>query len=577
MHQKHSRVSQTGIVAIGGIVVVILFVFIGGWRFFGERHALFSSPEVSLPHTPPIKETEEAQKTPPPEVAQPPREFPDISKNIPAPSSFETVNSLLENPTHIETVAFPNRTCTFTDYAATSGGKVSNTEAFQKAIDDCFQLGGGTVRVPAGTWLTGPIHLASNINLHLEKGATILFSTNFDEYLPVVFSRFEGIEYYNYSPPIYTANAFNVAITGEGTIDGQGRVWWNAMRKWNKAIKRLYQMGDTGIPVHDRVFGTVNDSLRPAFVEFMNCRRVLIEGIHIKNGPMWTIHPLYSEHIIVRGVTIETSPGPSTDGIAVDSSKNVLIENSSFDTGDDAIVLKSGRNQDGLRVRQPTETVIIRNNTVPEAHAAVAIGSEMSGDVRNVSIENTSANTVQYGLRIKSAQGRGGMVENIRLRSMDIRSASLAAIQLTTAYEDSFIKNSGAIPLFRNITVEDMSVAKTDRSIDINGLPEEPITNVLFKDIRIKTRWGARLHDARAITLDTIFAVPDKGSLFSLAESSDIRFQETACPLVRKDCIVISGPSSTNIDIRNSGFTKDSVTLSEDTNTNVLTSEKQLP
>ena len=548
MPQKHSRVFQTVIVTVG-----IIIILAGGWLFFERKHRLSLSVDVSLPNN-----------------ASPVSE----EKDIPASPSFETINSLLEKPTTIEDVSFPDHICMLTDYAATPGGKVSNTEAFRKAIEDCSRSGGGTVRVPAGTWLTGPIHLASNINLHLEKNSTILFSTDFNDYLPVVLSRFEGIEYYNYSPPLYTTDAFNIAITGEGTLDGQGPSWWSAMRKWDKAIKRLYKMGDTGVPVSDRVFGTVNDSLRPAFVEFTNCRRILLEGIHIKNGPMWTIHPLYSEHVIIRGVTIETNPGPSTDGIAVDSSKNVLIENNSFDTGDDAIVLKSGRNQDGLRVHRPTETVIIRNNTVVEAHAAVAIGSEMSGDVRNVSIENTSADAVQYGLRVKSAQGRGGIVENIRLRSMNIRFASIAAVQLTTAYEDSFIKNSGATPLIRDISIENVSVAKTDRSIDINGLPEEPIGNVSFKDVRVNARWGAQLREAKAVTFDAVFAIPDKGSVFSLADSSDILFKNTACPLVRNDCVVVSGSSSANIDIRDSGFTRSSVTLSEGTSDNVLIDKK---
>lgn len=543
-------------------------VILGGWKLFGDQiRTIFSSsqdftredsPEETLPTEPEI-----------------PREFPDISQSIPPATSIATLQTLSGGSLNIEETGFPDRVCSIADYGAKGDGITSDTEAFRKAIEDCAGTGGGTVQVPKGTWLTGAIHLKSNINLHLEKGSTILFSTNFEEYLPVVFSRFEGIEYYNYSAPIYTANAFNVAITGEGTLDGQGAIWWEAMRDWNKSIKNLYRMGDDDVPVSERVFGTVADALRPAFIEFMNCHRVLVEGVTIQNGPMWTIHPLYSTHIIVRGVHIETSSGPSTDGVALDSSRNVLIEDNVFSTGDDAIVLKSGRNSDGLRVREPTENVLIRNNSILEAHAAVAIGSEMSGDVRNIFIENLSANMVQYGFRIKSSKGRGGIVENIHANMVNIDYASIAAVQLTTAYENSFIKGRGAIPLFRNIAIEDMSVGKTDRSIEINGLVEQPIIDVVFKNIKISSKWGAQIEEAEYITFDRVTAVPTKGTVFDIKDGADLSFINTKCPLVRKDCLTISGSDSHDIDIQASGFTKDSVTFSEDANKDALLSETE--
>ncbi|QQR77872.1 MAG: glycoside hydrolase family 28 protein [Candidatus Moraniibacteriota bacterium] len=553
------------LILLGGLVISVLF---GVWTLYGEQLRELSSSSTVFTKKISPENTDSVEA---PEI---PREFPDISKLIPPPTSVATLKTLSGASFTLEEVGFPEHTCSIVDYGAISDGVTSNTEAFRKTIDDCARTGGGTVIVPPGTWFTGPIHLASNINLHLEKGSTILFSTNFEEYLPAVFSRFEGIEYYNYSAPIYTANAFNVAITGEGTLDGQGAAWWAAMRNWDKPIKRLYQMGDDGTPVSERVFGTVKDSLRPAFIEFMNCDRVLVEGVSIQNGPMWTIHPLYSKNIIVRGVHIETSEGQSTDGVALDSSQNVLIENSVFSTGDDAIVLKSGRNRDGLRVRMPAEHVLIRNNSILEAHAAVAIGSEMSGDVRNVFIENLSANMVQYGFRIKSSKGRGGIVENIYADGIKIDYASIAAIQLTTSYENSFIKGVGAIPLFRNIHVENMTVGKTDRSIEISGLIEQPITDITFKNIKIFAKWGSQIEEANSLTFDTISAVPTKGSVFDIANSSAITFKNTRCPLARKDCLVISGPSSKDIDIHESTFTQDSVTFSKDANPDALVTEK---
>ncbi len=495
---------------------------------------------------------------------------PSPASDIPAPASILKLETASGSSISIEESSFPDRTCQITDYGAVKGGVVSNTDAFRKAIESCAESGGGTVLVPQGTWLTGAIKLKSNINLHLEKGATVLFSTNFDEYLPVVFSRFEGIEYYNYSAPIYAADAINVAITGEGTLDGQGSAWWSAMRQWDDAIKRLYQMGDNGVPVADRVFGTVKDSLRPSFIEFVNCRRVLVDSVQIRNGPMWTIHPLYSESIIIRNANISTNPGPSTDGIAVDSSSDVLIENNVLSTGDDAIVLKSGRNQDGLRVGRPTEQVLIRNNSILEAHAAVAIGSEMSGGVRNIFVENLSVNTVQYGFRVKSSVGRGGVVENIRAKDIHIGYASIEAIQFTTAYENSFIKNAGDVPIFRNIDIEDMNVQSSRRSIEIIGLSDQPITDTVFKNITIASKFGARIAEVKNISFDTLSAVPTKGAIFEIKNGSGIVFKNMKCPLVRKDCLVISGPNSQGIDIRDSSFSNSSVTISDDANPNAL-------
>ncbi len=548
------------LIAFGTLSLVVI---LGGWILLENyRSGTFSSSHTLV--------REDSLEAVPPTEPEIPREFPDISQSIPPATSKIALQTLSGSSLTIEETSFPDRVCSIADYGGKHDGVTSNTDAFRKAIDDCAKTGGGTVLVPKGTWFSGPIHLKSRINLHLEKGSTILFSTHFEDYLPVVFSRFEGIEYYNYSAPIYTANAFDVAITGEGILDGQGAAWWTAMRKWDKTIKRLYQMGDDNVPVSERVFGTVEDSLRPAFIEFMNCHRVLVEGVTIQNGPMWTIHPLYSENVIVRGVHIETNPGPSTDGVALDSSHDVLIENNVFSTGDDAIVLKSGRNGDGLRVREPTENVLIRNNSILEAHAAVAIGSEMSGDVRNIFIENLSADMVQYGFRIKSSKGRGGIVENIHVNTMNVDYASIAAIQLTTAYENSFIKGRGAIPLFRNIVVDGMSVGKTDRSIEISGLTEQPVTDIHFKNIKISSKWGAQIEEADHITFDTVSAIPTKGTVFDIAESTNLLFKNIKCPLVRKDCLTIADAASHDINIQASGFTKDSVTFSGEAGDNVL-------
>ncbi len=399
---------------------ILLYAFIAALLLSGVFFLRRKPPEIlPSPVVIQLKEPEE------PSPLFEPKETP---ANIPAEQTI--IETPLGNTIIIEETGFPNRTCLITRYGAIKGGKVSNTDAFAKAIDDCATSGGGTVLVPPGIWLTGPVHLKSNINLHLKKGAEILFSTDFNEYLPTVFSRFEGIEYYNYSAPIYTINAVNVAITGEGTLNGQGSAWWN-IGNWSRAVTQLYTMGDDHIPVSKRVFGTMQAALRPAFIDFVNCRDVLVEGVKIVNGPMWTIHPLYSTNVVIRGVTVNTNPGPSTDGVIIDSSQSVLIENSTFNTGDDAIVLKSGRNKDGIRIHRPTENVIIRHNTIQNAHAAVALGSETSGDIRNVFVSDISADNVFFGLRIKSSRGRGGIVENIFAQNIRMRRATIDAIQIT--------------------------------------------------------------------------------------------------------------------------------------------------
>jgi len=483
-----------------------------------------------------------------------------------------------DTPLVINEPLFPDRICSIIDYGAIADGKTMNTQAFKSAIDACSALGGGKVDVPAGVWLSGPIHLTNNIELYIDRDATILFSADPDDYLPVVFSRFEGIEYYNYSPPIYAKDATNVAVTGLGTINGQGALeWWKIMAHGSSSIRTLYAMGDNAIPVTERVFGTKEQGLRPAFIECIRCHNVLIENIRIVNGPMWTIHPVYSDNVIVRGVDIATDPGPSTDGVAVDSSSNVLIENSTFRTGDDAIVLKSGRDREGMRLHIPTENVIIRNNIIKEAHGAIAIGSEMSGDVRNVFAHDTTINSVQFGFRIKATKGRGGIVENIWVENMQMRSVSIGAIQITTAYGFPFKIDSTALPLFRNIHLKNISAEKTRRTITVDGLPELPVSNVSFENITLySTRDGAELSNTDTISFRNVnltFKFDDP--LFSITNSTSIDIHTTPCPLRTPICLSIVGDTSSNIDISDSGFSTEErkivIPKSKENDTSLLT------
>lgn len=503
-----------------------------------------------------------------------PEEIPRyLTQTITIPTPFDP-ELIIQEP------LFPDRICSIADFGGESDGKTMNTEAFRMAIESCSDAGGGKVIVPPGIWLTGPIRLKSNIELRVERDATILFSTRLADYLPVVFSRFEGIEYYNYAPPIYARDASNIAITGAGTINGQGDVnWWKIFTKATpKSINRLYAMGDNDVPVEERIFGSEAQGLRPSFIQCINCHNVLIEDVRLINGPMWTIHPVYSDNIIIRGVDIATAPGPSTDGIVIDSSSHVLIENSSLSTGDDAIVLKSGRDKEGMRIGKPTENIVIRNCTVRESHGAVAIGSEMSGDVRNVLASDIAIEKSQYGFRIKATQGRGGIVENIWAENFAMKNISIEAVQITTAYGASFGVSAADPPIFRNIHLKSISAKKTPRGINIDGLPEQPIYDISLEDISIAAaKSGMEIQDTSDIRIKNArLTLKYDNPLFTVKRSDRISIQNSPCQENIPLCLLIEGEDSDIIDIRESGFERKRVKTSSEVSPAALLSPESL-
>ena len=294
---------------------------------------------------------------------------------------------------------FPKKDFEITKYGALADGKTLATDAIKKAIDECSGKGGGRVVIPAGTFLTGAVHLKSNVNLYLAKGATLKFSMNPQDYLPIVKTRWEGMDLMHLSPFIYAYEQENIAVTGEGTLDGQGKsfFWkWHGNPKYGgnpdvlsqkPARARLYEMMEKGVPVEQRIFGGEKDYLRPQFIQPYKCKNVLIEGVTIVDSPMWEIHPLLCENVTVRKVHIN-SHGPNNDGCDPESCKDVLIEDCYFDTGDDCIAIKSGRNEDGRKANVPTENVIVRGCQMRDGHGGITIGSEISGGVRNVFGEN---------------------------------------------------------------------------------------------------------------------------------------------------------------------------------------------
>ena len=388
---------------------------------------------------------------------------------------------------------FPNRDFPITQYGAAGDGRADCTEAFRRAILACHQAGGGRVVVPNGRFLTGPIHLRANVNLHVVKDGTIAFDTNPAKYLPQVFTRWEGMELMNVSPFIYALNQNNIAITGEGTLDGQAgcNAWWDwrgdpacevkpAANPQKPARDRLYQLMEKQVPVSERVFGLA-DKLRPNFINPMRCNNVLIEGVTIINSPMWEIHPVECVNVTVRNVKIN-SHGPNNDGCDPESCRDVLIEGCEFDTGDDCIAIKSGRNEDGRRIKIPSENIIVRNCRMKEGHGGVTIGSEISGGTRNVFVENCVMDSpvLDRALRFKNNAARGGLIENVYMRNCEVGQVADAVLSIDYYYEEG---TRGAFtPVVRNVEVVNVTSQKSNYALYLRGFPAAPIYDVRLRD-----------------------------------------------------------------------------------------------
>lgn len=311
-----------------------------------------------------------------------------------------------------------------TDFGAVQGDKEKTSLAIAEAITAANENEGGNVIVPAGEWLTKTIHLKSNVNLHLEEGAVLLFSENPDDYLPAVQTTWEGMECYNYSPLVYAYECTNVAITGKGLLEAKldvWKIWYKRPPAHMNSIKHLYTMASTNVPVEERQM--VNDTahLRPQFIQFNRCENVLLEDISIKNSPFWVIHPYMSKNVILRGVSV-SAYGHNNDGVDPEMVQNMLIEKCYFDQGDDAIAVKSGRNQDAWRLNTPTKNLVIRNCIINRGHQLLAIGSELSGGIENVYMDSCTLTKKAWPFHIvfiKTNEQRGGYVKNIHVSNID--------------------------------------------------------------------------------------------------------------------------------------------------------------
>lgn len=391
---------------------------------------------------------------------------------------------------------FPSRDYWVTDFGARGDGKTDDSLAFRAAIAACAAAGGGRVLVPPGVFLTGPLHLLSGVNLRILAAATVRFSTREADYLPAVATRWEGVECRNYSPFIYAFDQENVAVTGEGTLDGQAAAgrWWHWKGPWEgetatgwrpglpdqcAARARLLALAEAGVPVAERAFGE-GDFLRPSFIQLYRCRNVRIEGVTIVNSPMWCIHPVLCRNVTVRGVTVR-SHGPNNDGCVPESCSDVLIEDCVFDTGDDCIAIKSGRDADGRRVGVPSRDIVIQHCAMRDGHGGIVIGSEISGHVFGVFAEGCRMDSrrLERALRIKSNTRRGGVVEDVHLRDIEVGEVAQAAIDIDLSYDGERGVNP---PELRRITVSRLTCATAQRALCLNGLPEQPIEGLRLVD-----------------------------------------------------------------------------------------------
>lgn len=401
----------------------------------------------------------------------------------------------------INAPVFPADTLDIVELGAVEGDeKYLNDTIINNAISSLSAKGGGVVKIPAGLYYTAGIILKDNVNLHLCKGSTLRFSTRYEDYLPVVWTRWEGYDCYNYRPLIYGASVKNVALTGEGIIDGNAskeKWWWmvgSTRMGYVKGMpcarthgrKWLFQQVIDGVDYHDRIMGD-GAYLRPQLVNIMGGENVLIEGLTFINSPFWVIHPVFCNNLTVRGVTVD-SHGANNDGCNPESCKGVLIEKCRFITGDDCIAIKSGRNQDGRAWGIPTEDVIIRDCVMEDGHGAITMGSEISGGVRNVYAENCLINSPEMynAVRIKTNTCRGGVVENIHVRNIKVAKCNISAFIIDLIYTPNEASTRGFYPYVRNVSVENMDVESCDIFVTIDALSDkECVDNIVVSNCTV--------------------------------------------------------------------------------------------
>ncbi|MEY2878166.1 MAG: hypothetical protein RLZZ15_546 [Verrucomicrobiota bacterium] len=431
------------------------------------------------------------------------------------------------------------------DFGAVPDGKTKNTAAFARAIAAATAAGGGTVWVPAGKFLTGSVALESNITLHLDAGAELLYSGDPAD-SPIVESRWECTNVFTHAPLIYANGKHNIAITGRGTLNGQGwHWWWRSNSRGRKspagedaaanqaAWRKLYDRIEAGEKLAPADFTQAAKFLRPSLVGLYHCKNVLVADVTLFKSPMWMLHPVYSDDIVVRGVRFvsadpvgQHSPegeGPNGDGIDIDSCRNVRLSDCYFNTSDDCIVIKSGRDNDGLRTNRPTEFITITNCVMFQGHGAVVIGSETSGGIRNITASNCVSVGTDCGIRIKSMRGRGGVLENFRFDNWVIEDAKKQALEINTRYNPSpDAPLSEKTPVFRNFSYSNITIINAAQIAKIVGLPEKTIEQLRFTDINATGKIGFNVDLATDVELHHVRVAATGGPAFTFDKASNV-------------------------------------------------------
>jgi polygalacturonase len=417
---------------------------------------------------------------------------------------------------------------------ADPSGAVKCTKIISEAISELSSKGGGTLFFPAGTFFTGPIILKSNITLWLDAGAIVKFSDDFDDYLPMVQSRWEDVRVKNFVSQIYAYQCENISIRGRGHFEGQGRKWWDFMRtagskqqpesKWQE----IFRKENAELLARNAYISARNNFLRPPMVTTYECKNVLIEGVSFSNPPFWTIMPAFSDNVTITGVTIE-NPGesPNTDGIDPTSCRNVHISNCHITVGDDCIVIKSGRDEDGREAARPTENITISNCTMLRGHGGVVIGSEMSGNVKRVTITNCIFEGTDCGIRIKTMRGRGGVVEDIRVSNIVMNNIVKEGVIITLRYQRTQPEPlSERTPAVNNIQLSSINIRGAERPIAIYGLEERDISQISMSDMQIFSTKGILVENGSDISFHDIRMEIKEGSAFEGKDSKRIGYDK---------------------------------------------------
>ena len=404
---------------------------------------------------------------------------------------------------------FPEKFYNITDFGAIEGADKKSTIAIKNAIETCSKQGGGHVIIPKGEWQSGAIHLKDNVDLHIEEGATLHFSEDFNDYLPVVFGILGGNRCYSPSHFIYAYKCKNIAVTGKGTFDGHGAVWW-PMKKYNIGMQDLILKGRNRAPLSERVYDKPEQGVRPRMLQFVECENVLIEDITMKNSPSWTVHPAWCNNITVRNLIIRNPvDSPNTDGVNLESCKRGLVEGLDVQTGDDVCCLKAGRDEDAWEVGIPCEDIEIRNCKASGGHGGFTVGSETSACIRNAYVHDCHFTCDLYsGIRFKTMKGRGGCVENIDCENISINSATGSAIMITMRYTgeklDDQSKPIENMPKMRNISIKGFKCNSAVCGINLCGEVGYDLENINLSNVSVTAQTPIKVSNVSGLLMENV-------------------------------------------------------------------------